>query len=69
LVQQSALERNVAAGIGDKVSQPSNAPETVGGFLPLRIYIPTTGKLLRFEKKLVMDENVFLKARYKLSSR
>ncbi len=69
LVQQSALERNVAAGIGDKVSQPSNAPETVGGFLPLRIYIPTTGKLLRFEKKLVMDENIFLKARYKLSSR
>jgi len=69
LVQQSALERNVAAGIGDKVSQPSNAPETVGGFLPLKIYIPTTGKLLRFEKKLVMDENVFLKARYKLSSR
>ncbi|HXK44837.1 MAG TPA: hypothetical protein PL060_02705, partial [bacterium] len=70
---QEILERNVQAAISGRISGLSNRAlsmdESGAGLLPLKIYIPTTGKLLRFEKRLVMDENLFLKARYKLVSR
>ncbi|HOK79666.1 MAG TPA: hypothetical protein PK303_09330 [bacterium] len=73
IVNQDVLEKNVQAALSDRSllsgqGKPS-ADESSTGILPLRIYIPTTGKLLRFEKRLVMDENLFLKARYKLASR
>lgn len=67
---QQVLEKNIqAAVVRSSISGEKPSEEGVAGLLPLKIYIPTTGKILRFEKKIVMEEDLFLKARYKTSSR
>ncbi|MCM8789245.1 MAG: hypothetical protein NC907_05595, partial [Candidatus Omnitrophica bacterium] len=71
---QQVLEKNVQTALSDRILTPSTSgrkteQDSGAGLLPLKIYIPTTGKLLRFEKRLIMDENIFMKARYKISSR
>ncbi|HPP11752.1 MAG TPA: hypothetical protein PKW42_03365 [bacterium] len=69
LGQQLELERNISSILlrTDVPNQPAGgAGETTAGLLPLRIYIPATGQLLRFEKRLVIEEELKLKARYAL---
>ena len=73
LEQQMRLESNVGAdsfrgrtGSEERMSTPG---EPTAGLLPLRVYIPATGQLLRFEKRLVIEEDVMLKARYRFSDR
>ena len=75
IASQQGLERNVDAALSERISGSISGTvgkageDSISGFLPLKIYIPTTGKLVRFEKRLIMDENIFVKARYKLALR
>jgi len=54
------------SGAADSLGMAGGSVESVGGFLPLRIYIPATGQLLRFEKRLVMREGLTVTAKYQV---
>jgi len=76
LQQQGSLEKNVMAAVGREkptsnsvFGMSSQEKDFSAGLLPLRIYIPTTGQLLRFEKRLVIKEELTVQATYRLSTR
>jgi len=65
-VQQAAPANKPMLTAGVAYDRVSSVSESGPGLLPLRVYIPATGQLLRFEKRLVIQEAPVVKARYQV---
>ncbi len=69
--EMMGVKPSARSGKGDSPAESAagGAGAISGGLLPLRIYIPTTGQLLRFEKRLVIEQDLTVRAKYKQSGR